>query len=430
MLNDGEETTRRYSESEGRKQSMSGATESITSRKRTRSPSDAGMAKPEPSPKRVKAKRQPPTEVPMWARKWTREWQNQYGGRNNGYIVKAHPGVSPHATPGPAPPLRPPPPTSMPQRQSPASVAQQIPVRPSTGGSIERPAGRTEKTYKNIAPLDELTRLVMDFIYREVIENGIIDSLDAGTEIEVEAKLGTIIDKDTDARMARIPVLNECVVNDWNLPIAFRSSMTETQHQQMNNHLNEAVKAAVGTRGRQKMKYVHLRESDRFYQLPSNYIRNLPPYTQERIQKQRKPPRVRLSTDQKTGKLLASIIKVRLADLHIFSPRTEFDWRISISLEMKYNGDVNSLQAAQDAGRAKEGRDKDRLSYEHQDIKIDLTQVTMEGSKEHELEFELPFDVLRDEAYKLRSQQPSGFTELVQNFVDDIRIATREFPRT
>lgn len=424
LINPNDVPTRRPSESEGRKQSLVGTPEIATSRKRTRSPSESENIQSEPSPKRLKPKKQRPTEVPMWAKRWTKEWQNQFGGRN-GYIVKAHPDSPSHATPPRAPPLGPPP-TNMPQKSSPAPAAQQIPVRPSTAVS-DRPPGRVEHTYTNIRQLDELTRRVMDFLFYTVIDNGLIESMGPGMEIEVEAKLGTIVNKNTEDRID-IPVANECVLMDGRLPIAFRSSMTEKQHQHMNEHLNKAVQASLGTKGRAKMKYVHTRETDTFYQCPEQFIREMPPKILERVREERKPPRVRLSKDQKTGRLLASIVKVRLADLHVFNPRMEHDWRVSISCEMHYPGDVSSLQPAQDSGRAKHGRDKDRLSYEHQDIKIDLTQVTMEGSKEHELEFELPFLILRDEASKMRKGAPSTFRELIENFVDDIRIATREFP--
>jgi hypothetical protein len=85
--------------------------------------------------------------------------------------------------------------------------------------------------------------------------------------------------------------------------------------------------------------------------------------------------KLRVTTDQKTGATLARIIKVRVADLDVYSPRTLFDWRISVNLEMNYEGDVSDLVESTDSGR-KGDRNKDRMSYTHQAYQIDLTQVT------------------------------------------------------
>lgn len=104
---------------------------------------------------------------------------------------------------------------------------------------------------------------------------------------------------------------------------------------------------------------------------------NLPP---------RHKPRVRVTTDQRTNEVLARIVKCRVADLNVYSPRTCLDWRVSVNLEMNYDGDMSELIPIPDVGggSARRGggggsgsghREKDRMSYRHLAYQIDLTQV-------------------------------------------------------
>lgn len=89
-----------------------------------------------------------------------------------------------------------------------------------------------------------------------------------------------------------------------------------------------------------------------------------------------KRTKVRITTDQKSGEVLAKIVKVRLADIDIYSPRTPFDWRVSVNVEMDFKGDMREL-IEPDKRPGKSGdRNKDRMSYKHLAYQIDLTQVT------------------------------------------------------
>ena len=89
----------------------------------------------------------------------------------------------------------------------------------------------------------------------------------------------------------------------------------------------------------------------------------------------KKQPKVRITTDDKTGEILAKIIKTPVADIHVYCPRTLFDWRISVNIEMDFNGDMNELVAMEQRD-TKGDRKKDRVSYKHLQYQIDLTQVT------------------------------------------------------
>ena len=125
------------------------------------------------------------------------------------------------------------------------------------------------------------------------------------------------------------------------------------------------------------LTYAHKKERDTFYEVAHSA---LPPIVQHHLNPRHKP-RVRVTTDQKTGAVLARIVKCRIADLDVYSPRTCLDWRISVNLEMNYEGDISQLQPAGDGQAWKRGgeRNKDRMSYRHLAYQIDLTQV---GSSE------------------------------------------------
>ena len=122
------------------------------------------------------------------------------------------------------------------------------------------------------------------------------------------------------------------------------------------------------------MDYAHTYERDTFYDLSQKGILELPKSIRDHFG--RAKPKVRVTTNSKTGEAIAQIIKVRVADMDIYSPQTLFDWRISVNVEMKIEGDFRQLIEPGDAGRSNHDRNKDRLSYKHLQYQIDLTQVT------------------------------------------------------
>lgn len=142
----------------------------------------------------------------------------------------------------------------------------------------------------------------------------------------------------------------------------------------MNNFLNEAVKASMPTTnpGRMPLSYAHKKERDTFYEVQPS---DLPPIIRQNLNPRHRP-RVRVTTDQRTGEIIAKIVKCRIADLDIHSPRTAVDWRISVNLEMSYDGDVHNLPVVDGAKGSRGGdRNKDRMSYRHLAYQVDLTQV-------------------------------------------------------
>lgn len=261
-----------------------------------------------------------------------------------------------------------------------------------------------------VIPYEDLTRTISDWLFQQVVAREDVGTGPAGggpglgAILEIEAKIGQIIDLNRGERL-RLPVLTECVISqsDPSIRTKFESSMTEvcisqsqglghelistcfqSQHRTLNGFLNKALlssqptkstpTAAAPPKPRIPMSYVHTRECDASYELKSSSYHTLPPSVRALIN-QRNRPRVRITTDQKSGRELAKIIKMRVADIEVYSPRTLFDWRVSVSLEMNYDGDMRDLEETTEGGK-KADRNKDRMSYKHLAYQIDLTQVT------------------------------------------------------
>ena len=124
------------------------------------------------------------------------------------------------------------------------------------------------------------------------------------------------------------------------------------------------------------MTYVHTRECDSFYELSQSGELALPPSIRAQINPRHNKAKVRVTRDQRTGAELAKIVKVRVADLDVHSPKTPFDWRVSVNLEMQFQGAMKDLVEVMDGGRRAPERNKDRVTYRHLAYQIDLTQVT------------------------------------------------------
>jgi len=125
------------------------------------------------------------------------------------------------------------------------------------------------------------------------------------------------------------------------------------------------------------MTYVHTKECDTFYELSQSGELSLPSSIRSQLIPRHNKAKVRITTDQRTGRELAKIVKVRVADLDVYSPKTNFDWRVSINLEMKYEGDNRDLVEVMEGGKRAPERNKDRMTYRHLAYQIDLTQVTL-----------------------------------------------------
>lgn len=224
--------------------------------------------------------------------------------------------------------------------------------------------------------------MVADFLFVHVVNSedmGEVRSREI--KFEIEAKLGTLIDKDTNHRISR-GIESEVVLQD-NGRTAFRSSMTDVHHKAYNDFLNQAViqtDPRSGS-GRVQVQYAHRREIDRFIELPNDLQARIPGCMRSRLGSRARNVRVRLTYDQKSGEVLGKIIKARVADFDIHLPSCPMDCRISVNLEMDWDGPVAELEqlyASQNDHARNPDRNKDRLSYKHGPYQIDLTQVTQQ----------------------------------------------------
>ena len=152
----------------------------------------------------------------------------------------------------------------------------------------------------------------------------------------------------------------------------------------MNEFLNKAFMESQNPKGRSvpphtklriPMSYVHTHECDTFYELSQAGILALPQSIFHTLNSRHSKAKVRITTDQKSGNTLAKIVKVRLADLDVYSPSTNFDYRISINLEKNLDDNWRDLVEPMARNVRKADRMKDRVSYKHLAYQIDLTQV-------------------------------------------------------
>jgi hypothetical protein len=278
-----------------------------------------------------------------------------------------------------------------------------------------------EPSITNVLPYEDLTQHVSGWIYNTI---GREDPLPDGAFFEIEAKIGTIYDIEGGRRL-NLPVMTETVFDRNNFRrTRFDSSMDLAQHKSFNDFLNQCVQSSHQEPKRIHIEYDHRRESDEFYELNPNGVRALPSCV-TKWPNQRHDTRVRMTTDLETLKRIASIIKVRIADLEIYNPTQDFDYRISISVESPWNGNNMDLIPLKEHDSE---RTKDRVSYRHMGYQIDLTQVSYpDGTKQqHELEVEISAEQLRLELANLSQQKPNRYEGLVKGFLDDVRILCRQ----
>lgn len=147
---------------------------------------------------------------------------------------------------------------------------------------------------------------------------------------------------------------------------------------------------------RVQVHYTHRREIDKYFELPLDMQNRIPGCVRARLGN-RKSVRARVTYNQKNGEVLAKIVKARVADIDLHMPMCPMDCRISINLEMNWDGDVKELeQLGVSPTQGLSDRRKDRLSYKQGHYQVDLTQVTMPTGQG------VSFNVLRSGQFKGR----------------------------
>ncbi|KFY02016.1 hypothetical protein V490_00670 [Pseudogymnoascus sp. VKM F-3557] len=373
---------------------------------------DQSMSSKSQSPQEPR-KRRRYNEPPIWAQSWMLYKKNKMLPASSGQVNGKLPA---HASPE----------APLPQ------IPKQEPGVSPTSTKYDDILGPWEPSISDTTPVNDLTKAIADFLYLEVVNRDDWGELESrGVAVEIEAKLGQLIDKETNQRYW-LPVLSECVLAPSNR-ISFRSSMTEEQHKRMNEFLNGLVTQTHPSnvnrpKPRVPIQYAHRRERDSFFELPKAIVQTLPPTIQHFLkQSSHHAPKVRVTHDQKTGAPLAQIIKTRVKDLDIYIPNSPLDCRISINLEMRYDGDSDALARGGSDKKNQPDRNKDRLSYTQSHYQIDLTQVTSaSGEKEHELEIEIETKTLVEQGQRLQASQPHRYDALVEGLINNIHVLTKE----
>jgi len=296
------------------------------------------------------------------------------------------------------------------------------PLVPTTVSSAEP---RWEPSIMNVIPYEDLTRRACDWIFSVI---GMANPPAGGATFEIEAKIGNIYDEQAGHRLS-LPVETETWFNrdKYRGRTSFKSSMDIAQHELLNTFLNGLVAESVReaqTSDRQVIGYDHPQEHDEFYELTEEGRSNLPPSILTWLNPRHKP-RVRRTIDVNSGQVKAQIIKSRIADVDIYNPTSDFDYRISISIESPWQGEPNWISEMMDGGH---DRQKDRMSYRHMAYQIDLTQVSYPNrpEREHELEVEISTEQIRIQLANMREQRPSRYEDLVRGFLDNVRILCRK----
>lgn len=209
---------------------------------------------------------------------------------------------------------------------------------------------------------------------------------------------------------------------------------------------------------RVQVHYKRRREVDKYYELPPHLQDRLPACVRSLI-----PPKhsvkARVTYDQKTNEVLAKIVKARVSDIDLHMPHCSLDCRISVNLEMRWEGSVEELEdlATHVGERSSPDRKKDRLSYTQSHYQIDLTQVIQaipipgvsdhrcravwrlmlvrfangreqkepRLEKEHELEIELSAAALIEQGRRAANNEPHQYPDLVEGLIDNVRLIAR-----
>ncbi|KAF1814375.1 mRNA triphosphatase CET1 [Eremomyces bilateralis CBS 781.70] len=295
--------------------------------------------------------------------------------------------------------------------------------------------GLPEPTVTNFEPYNEFDRKIADFLFDTVVAGPDLGHPSAGgprAVFEIEAKIGTLVSRDDGGRIA-LPVQSETILVPG-VSTRFESTMSKLQHRDMNRFLNRETQLSQQP-PRIPVHYRHSVEVDTFHPLRPAALDQLPAYARDLISMRKHAPKIRVTRDTKTNQVTAKIVKARIADLDIFCPGQIFDIRISVNVEMRYDGPIETLVDGGDpmhvGANGNPGgqppRRKDRLSYEHQGVRIDLTQVgdPRDPSCTHELEVEVDAEEVRRQGLMAQEGVENSFEPLVKRFLDNVRVLVR-----
>lgn len=263
---------------------------------------------------------------------------------------------------------------------------------------VEKPVIVEPSTIMGAPPIvDDRVRQLVHFILRHVTD----------ANIEIEAKLGVLIEKDQDVRViSLVPVMCETPIREEsNGDVRFVSDVGENMFKNVNERLNTRVRETNGqTEGR--ITYERKRETDVYYPGRVRQTRH----------------QVNRSQNRDEYKVVRTQRKSRLGDLNVLCPGGVCDIRYSASREENCEVTQNTRQEYQ--------REKDRISYKFEYVSVDITtveSVTNPGSvgeRTHEVEVEIDSSTnLFEEARKYRDgDESSKLFDIATNVVHTVRV--------
>lgn len=238
--------------------------------------------------------------------------------------------------------------------------------------------------------VDDRVRQLIGFILEHV----------NSANVEVEAKLGVLMEKEKGLRVIEVvPVLCETPIkSESNSDVRFVSDVGQALFCRLNERLNERVeKTSQLSEG--SIRYVRTNELDVYY-----------------------PGRIRAIKALRDGSyhFVKAQRKTRLGDLNVICPGRICDIRYSASAEEDC--------IAPDANPELE-REKERISYKFDCLSVDITSVNMamrNGEAERTFEVEVEIDAsanLFDEVTKYREEDNSSkLFEIAESFVNTVRL--------
>ncbi|KAK4532850.1 hypothetical protein CCYA_CCYA14G3707 [Cyanidiococcus yangmingshanensis] len=224
-------------------------------------------------------------------------------------------------------------------------------------------------------PVDDRVLCICDFIATHF----------TGTDIEIEAKLGTVVDLSTQLR-AVLPggATATCLEPQVNQLLRFESQVSFEAFKRLNDVLNQTVALALRHRG-PVVRHTRSRHVDRRF---SSGYRETRPWS-------------RCSSGEAGTASLPNVddaatsrmFKTRLDTLHILFPRHPYDVRVNAAREERLAlSQAEELVSAR--GALESERHKDRLSYRWAEFSVDITVVQQPQASviTYEVELELVFD--------------------------------------
>ncbi|QPG76556.1 hypothetical protein FOA43_003946 [Brettanomyces nanus] len=283
--------------------------------------------------------------------------------------------------------------------------------------SLSNPTRLTVPSITGSIPRNDFNKLVTEWIWANIqgVKQDFVDIPHMESFLELELKVGTIWDKVKDRRL-QLPVNSECIVAQEFIhqDCFFKSGITPKNFGDIKNYFEKLSQDAQSRK-----------KKDKFIVESSH---NVDLIAQER-KRNDKLVTGRVTLDVKTKRRVASIEKQRVSDLFIYLPNSLFDLRLSMSLEIPR--EMNDAAFETFKHRVSMERDKDRSSYIHPATatRIDLTKIKENQVTKYELELEINTpELLR--SMNMVSDDPLYYVDLIQAFLDNGRIVTRQLKLT